>query len=48
MAQVLAMLLASGQGWAALMLAITVLLVVMLPVVIVFGIAGIVVGIRRR
>lgn len=42
------MVLASGQGWAALMLAMIALLVVMLPVVIIFGIGGIVVSIRRR
>jgi hypothetical protein len=44
----LAILLASGQGWAALMLAITTLLIVAVPVVVVLGIATVVTGIWRR
>jgi hypothetical protein len=48
MAVTLAVLLVSGQGWAGLMFAITALLVVGVPVVVVLGIAILVTDIWRR
>ncbi len=45
----LAILLASGQGWAALLFAAVALLIVAVPVVVVaMGIAIVVMSIRRR
>lgn len=48
MAATVAILLASGQGWAALMFAIVALLIVATPVVVAMSVVVVVRGIRRR